>query len=71
MERDAARLLVLDRSTGGVSHFTVRDLAQLVEPGTLIVLNDTRVRKARLFGTRPGGGTTEVILLERNEEGLW
>ena len=70
-EREGSRLLVLDRSTGETSHSSVKELAQWIEPGTLIVLNDTRVRKARLFGTRPGGGKTEFILLERKGEGSW
>jgi len=49
----------------------VKELARWIEPGTLIVFNDTRVRKARIFGARPGGGTTEFILLERNGEDRW
>jgi S-adenosylmethionine:tRNA ribosyltransferase-isomerase len=70
-DREAARLLVLDRSSGALSHSSVKDLAGLVEPGTVVVLNDTRVRKARLFCTRPGGRAAEIILLQRNEEDLW
>jgi S-adenosylmethionine:tRNA ribosyltransferase-isomerase len=70
-ERDAARLLVLNRSTGKVFHSEVKELVRWIEPGTLLVLNDTRVRKARLFGTRPGGGTTEFILLAREGLNRW
>ncbi len=70
-ERDAARLLVLNRSSGEVSHSSVRDLPSFVAPGTLLVLNDTRVRKARLFGTRPGGAVTEIVLLEEKGGGRW
>jgi len=75
-DREAARLLVLDRASGGTSHSSVRELAGWVEPGTLIVLNDTRVRKARLFGRRSGGGSAggraaEFVLLEKDAEGLW
>ena len=70
-ERDAARLLVLNRATGGTFHSRVRELTRWIEPGTLIVLNDTRVRKARLFGTRPDGKAAEFILLERNDADLW
>jgi S-adenosylmethionine:tRNA ribosyltransferase-isomerase len=69
-DREAARLLVLDRASGAVSHSFVRDLASWIEPGTVVVLNDSRVRKARVFGTRPGGGATEFLLLERRGE-LW
>jgi S-adenosylmethionine:tRNA ribosyltransferase-isomerase len=70
-EREAARLLVLNRSSGEITHSTVRKLARWIEPGTLVVLNDTRVRKARLFGTRSGRRTTEFILLERKGIDRW
>jgi S-adenosylmethionine:tRNA ribosyltransferase-isomerase len=70
-ERDAARLLVVNRRTGEVSHSNVRDLPRWIEPGTLICLNDTRVRKARLFGTRRGGAVTEIVLLEEKSSGRW
>jgi S-adenosylmethionine:tRNA ribosyltransferase-isomerase len=70
-EREAARLLVLDRATGHCAHGSVRDLASHIAPGTLVVLNDTRVRKARVFGLRAGGGRTELILLERRAPDLW
>lgn len=62
--RDAARLLVLDGATGGVEHRVFRDLPEYLQPGDCLVLNDTRVRRARLLGRRePGGGRVEVLLL--------
>ena len=65
-ERDDARLLVLSR--GSIAHARVADFAELVPAGALVVVNDTRVRKARLFGSRvPGGGRVELLLLERLE----
>ena len=70
-EREAARLLVLDRSTGRLEHSTVRDLASWIEPGTLLVLNDTRVRKARLLGESASGKRVELLLLERLPDGAW
>jgi S-adenosylmethionine:tRNA ribosyltransferase-isomerase len=70
-DREAARLLVLDRETGVTRDSSVHDLAEWVEPGTLIVLNDTRVRKARLMAEGPGGKTVEVLLLVRREPTLW
>ncbi len=64
-ERGQSRLMVLDRDTGRTVDAWVRDLAGLLRPGTLVVLNDTRVRKARLFGTAEGGGGgMEFLLLE-------
>ena len=61
--REASKLLV-DRGSKDPSHHFVRDLVNLVEPGDLIVVNDTKVLAARIFTTRPTGGKTEVLLLE-------
>ncbi|MDQ3521965.1 MAG: tRNA preQ1(34) S-adenosylmethionine ribosyltransferase-isomerase QueA [Gemmatimonadota bacterium] len=61
--RDASRLLVLDRVTGGVQHRTFSDLVEMIPPGDALVLNDTRVFPARLAARRPGGGDAEVLLL--------
>jgi S-adenosylmethionine:tRNA ribosyltransferase-isomerase len=62
-ERDGARLLVLGEA--GISHRTVRDFAELVPEGALVVLNDTRVRRARLLLERAGtGGKVELLLLK-------
>ncbi len=62
-ERDAARMLVLDPQTGAVTHATVRDLPRYLDPGDLLVLNDSRVLPARLIGRRGDGGEAEVLLL--------
>ena len=70
-DRESARLLVLDRSTGQTADSSVRDLPGWIEPGTLIVLNDTRVRKARLFAESAGGGRAEFLLLERRSADTW
>ena len=68
-ERDSSRLMLLERAAGGVSHHVFRDLPALLEPGDLVVLNDTRVRAARLFGRREEtGGRVEVLLLEKLRE---
>ncbi len=53
-DRAASRLLVLDRTTGSVQDTFFRQLAELLQPGDLLVLNDTRVLPARLFGRRAG-----------------
>lgn len=64
--RDQARLLWLQRSTGSQSHHRVSDLATLLEPGDLLVVNDSRVVPARLLGRRdPSGGSVECLLLSR------
>ena len=70
--RDAARLLVLDRASGELTHATVRELPRFLSPGDLIVLNDTRVMPARLVGEKAGtGGAVEVLLLDARGPGLW
>jgi S-adenosylmethionine:tRNA ribosyltransferase-isomerase len=63
-ERDQARLLVLDESR--LLHRRVTDLGELIPAGALVVLNDTRVRHARVFAERAGtGGAVELLLLTR------
>ena len=61
-ERSAGRMLVLDRATGAVADHRVRDLPGFLAPGDLLVLNDTRVVAARVFGTKPSGGRVEMLL---------
>lgn len=64
-ERDGARLLVLPPA-GPCEHRWVRELPELVPGGALVVLNETRVLRARLLGLRrPGGGHVEILLLRR------
>jgi S-adenosylmethionine:tRNA ribosyltransferase-isomerase len=61
-ERAASRMLVLDAATRACVDAQVRDLPQLLRPGDLLVLNDTRVLPARLFGHKPSGGRVEIFL---------
>ena len=62
-ERDAARLLVLDRAAGTRQHRGIRELPALLRRGDLLVANATRVRPARLRGNKASGGTAEALLL--------
>jgi S-adenosylmethionine:tRNA ribosyltransferase-isomerase len=68
--RGESRLLVLDRQGPG-RHSRVRDLPRLLHPGDLLVLNDTRVIPARLYGRSAGGGRMEILLIERVAERDW
>jgi S-adenosylmethionine:tRNA ribosyltransferase-isomerase len=61
--RDESRLMVVERATGRISHYTFRELAELAAPGDALVLNTTRVFHARLLGTRASGAPAEVLLL--------
>lgn len=68
--RDGARLLLVDAESEPPSfeHHTVRDLPELLPEGALVVVNDTRVLPARLFGKKPGtGGKVELLLVRRVE----
>jgi S-adenosylmethionine:tRNA ribosyltransferase-isomerase len=66
--RDTARLLV-DGGEAPPRHLRVRDLPDLVRPGDVVVVNDTRVLPARLRLRKPTGGSVEVLLLERRGDG--
>ena len=61
-ERAASRLLHLDGASGAIGDLKFTDLPGLIEPGDVIVLNDTRVIKARLFGHKETGGRIEVFV---------
>ena len=70
--RDASRLLVLDRKTGGITHDRFQNIAGYFEPGDCIVLNDTKVLPARLFGkTEKTGAGIEILVLERKRGTVW
>jgi S-adenosylmethionine:tRNA ribosyltransferase-isomerase len=70
-ERGTSRLLVAKRLDGTLQDRTFGDLTQLISPGDLLVLNSTRVRHARLLGTRPSGAPAEVLLLHPGTDGVW
>ena len=71
-QRDASRLMTLDRSTGETRHCHFYDLPDFLRPGDCLILNDSRVLPARLLGQRlPGGGACEVLLLTDRGEGTW
>jgi S-adenosylmethionine:tRNA ribosyltransferase-isomerase len=71
-ERDQARLLVVRRSDGSLHHHVVTDLPALLDPGDLLVLNDTQVLPARLLGRRARtGGKWEGLFLCQHPDGLW
>jgi S-adenosylmethionine:tRNA ribosyltransferase-isomerase len=61
-ERSASRLLHLDAKTGALADLSFRDLPELVDARDCVVLNDTRVVKARLFGRKPSGGAVEIFV---------
>ena len=71
LDRDQSRLLVLSRVDGTIQHRVFADLPDLLDPGDLLVVNDSRVIPARLIGHRETGAEVEVLLLRQEESGLW
>ena len=70
--RDASRLMVLDRSTGGVSHHHFYEIGQFLRPGDCLILNDSRVLPARIYGVKEGTGAhVEFLLLENKGGDTW
>lgn len=70
--RDQARLLIVDRSADRLTHRRVADLPSLLDPGDLLVANDTKVVTARLTGyKRPGGGQAEMLFVKDLGDGIW
>ena len=70
-QRDASRLMVLDRRSGGVTHRHFYDVIDYLQPGDCLVMNDSRVLPARLLGHRPTGGAVEVLLLRDLGDKKW
>lgn len=71
-ERDMSRLMTLDRKTGQTGHLLFHDLPRLLRPGDCLVLNDSRVMPARLYGNKEKtGGHIEFVLLNRREGDVW
>jgi S-adenosylmethionine:tRNA ribosyltransferase-isomerase len=70
--RDSSRMLVLHRGSGQIEHRVFRDFPEHLLPTDVVVLNDTKVIRARLTGRRePGGGKAEVLLLSELGDGVW
>ena len=71
-QRDASRLMVVNRATGTIEHRRFADLPGIVSPGDLLVVNRSRVVKARLLGTRVGSGApAEIFLLQALGDGRY
>jgi S-adenosylmethionine:tRNA ribosyltransferase-isomerase len=69
--RDAARLLVLERRRARIDHRVFREIGDYLAPGDVLVVNDSRVLPARLFGRRSTGGQVELLLLQGDDAGRW
>ena len=69
--RDASRLLVLNRNTGELTHKIFYQIGDNLNPGDLLVLNQTRVIPARIYARKPTGGKVEILLLRKRDELTW
>ena len=71
-DRSSSRLLHLDRRTGEISHGTFQDILTYLKPGDCLVINDTKVIPARLYGRKEDtGAVIELLLLKRRENDVW
>lgn len=71
-DRSSSKLMVLDRKTGKIEHRIFRDVAEYLEPGDCLVINDTKVIPARLIGKKEDtDAKIEVLLLKRKENDIW
>ena len=70
--RDMSRLMVIDKNTGEVEHKIFKDLIDYLRPGDCLVLNDTRVIPARIYGVKKEtGAVVEFLLLKQSENNVW
>ncbi len=70
-DRPSAKLLCVDRETGICAHKIFSDLPELLRPDDLLVLNNTKVMPARIFGRRTTGGKVEALLLKEVDHNVW
>ena len=71
-DRSASKLLLLDKDSGACTHGVFRDVLKVLQPGDTLVINDTRVIPARLYGHKEDtGGAVEILLLKRKENDVW
>ena len=71
-DRSASRLMHLDKTTGEYKHGHFRDILQYLKPGDCLVINDTKVIPARLYGSKVGtDAAIEILLLKRKENDIW
>lgn len=71
-QRDASRMLHLDKETGAIEHRHFTDILDYLRPGDCLILNDTRVLPARIYGVKEEtGAVVEFLLLKQRELDLW
>lgn len=71
LQRDASRLMVLHRNDDQIEHRRFTDVLDYFRPGDVLVVNNSRVIPARLYGRKASGGKVELLLLEQRDDGSW
>ena len=71
VRRDASRLLLLDRTSGAITHTTFSRIVEQFREGDVLVINTTRVIPARLLGRKESGGKAELFLVRQTPDGSW
>ena len=70
--RDSSRLMILNKSDGSIEHKIFRDIIDYLNPGDCLILNDTRVIPARIYGVKEEtGAVVEFLLLNQRENNVW
>lgn len=69
--RDASRLLLLNKENGGITHKHFYDIVEYLQPDDCLILNDSRVLPARIYGTKETGATVEFLLLKQVKTNIW
>ncbi len=71
-DRSSSRLLVLNKDTGAIEHHIFKEITDYLNPGDCLVINDTKVIPARLYGNKIGtDAKIELLLLKRKENDIW
>lgn len=70
-KRDRSKLMYLNKESGAIEHHIFSDILELLKPGDCLVLNNTRVLPARIFGVKETGATVEFLLLKQVEHHTW
>lgn len=71
-DRSGSKLLILDKDTGKTEHRIFRDIVSYLNPGDCLVINNTKVIPARLYGVKEGTEAhIEILLLKRRENDIW
>ena len=70
-KRDESRLMILNRNKNTIEHKKFKDIIEYLKPGDTLVLNNTKVIPARIYGQKETGANVEILLLKELEKDIW